>query len=94
MLKNILIMVVDNRAVCAKRRHLDDNASPEDYGCIECFDSKSEWIYLFDLTQHGLWENDVRTVVECSHCHAQFFFQYAVPIYEINHEGDLHIDKQ
>lgn len=89
MLKNTLIMVVDNVAVCAHRRRLDDGASPAAYGCTNCLDNKSEWIYLFDLTQHGMFEDDVRTVVECSHCHQQFFFEYMVPAYNvIQEEGD------
>lgn len=88
MLKNALIMVVDDVAVCATRRRLDDGAYPAAYGCTTCTDPKSEWIYLFDLTQHGMFEDEVRTVVECSHCHAQFFFQYMIPSYDVIPEAD------
>lgn len=83
MLKNTLIMVVDDKAVCAYKRRLDDGATPDDYGCTNCWEAKYQWTYLFDLTQMGMWEDDVRTVVECPNCHAQFFFQYTVARYEV-----------
>lgn len=88
MLKNILIMVVDDRAVCAHRRVMPDTGNLESVGCTECYESHAPWIYICDLTQHGMWEEDVRTVVECPNCHAQFFFQYMIPSYEVTTEAD------
>lgn len=83
MSKNILIMVIDDKAVCAHRRKMPDNGNLESEGCTECYEQKGPWIYVCDLTQHGMWEDDVRTVVECQNCHAQYFFQYLVPTYDV-----------
>lgn len=88
MLKTILIMVVDGVAISATRIRLDDGASPEDYRCTTCADPKSSWVYLCDLIQHGMFEDKTKTVVECNHCHSQFFFEYMVPSYDVIPEGD------
>jgi len=86
MLKTVLIMVVDDKAICAHRRPMPENGNLASVGCTECYNQQLPWTYLCDLTQHGMWEDDVRTVVECPHCHSQFFFQYMVPTYDVETE--------
>lgn len=88
MLKNTLIMVVDGIAICATRRRLDDGRTLFDYGCTTCLDSKSQWLLICDLTQHGMFEDKVKTVVECNCCHSQFFFEYMVATFAVTVGGD------
>lgn len=83
MRKTILIMVVDDKAICAHRRIMPEDGNIAGQGCTECYEQSLPWIYLCDLTQHGMFEDDIRTVVECPNCHAQFFFQYMVPVYDV-----------
>jgi hypothetical protein len=83
MLKTTLIMVVDGIAICATRRKMPDDGNIESQGCTVCYEQRGPWIYICDLTQHGMFEDDTRTVVECPHCHSQFFFQYMIPAYDV-----------
>lgn len=87
MLKTILIMVVDDVAICAHRRKMPDDGNLAALGCTECYEQQGPWIYICDLIQHGIFENDIRTIVECPHCHYQYFFQYMTPTYEIVEEN-------